>query len=29
MTGVVLSPSRGPVYVTNLGNALIRLGRDD
>lgn len=26
-TGMILSPGGGPVYVTNLGNALIRLER--
>jgi hypothetical protein len=28
ITGVVLSPGNGPVYLTGLGNALIRLERD-
>ena len=27
ITGVILSPGRGPVYLTGLGNALLRLER--
>lgn len=27
ITGVILSPDRGPVYITNLGNALVKLPR--
>jgi DNA-binding beta-propeller fold protein YncE len=27
VTGVILSPDGGPVYLTNLGNALVRLPR--
>ena len=27
LTGVILSPNHGPVYVSNLGDALVRLER--
>ncbi len=27
ITGVIISPGRGPVYLTGLGDALVRLTR--
>lgn len=27
LTGIILSPNEGPIYVSNLGNALVRLDR--